>query len=275
MTEEASSSISRAGYQTIAIQRDGAVDWLSLNRPERLNAINGQMVAELSRYFSGLQHDHTCRVVVLRGAGKGFCSGLDLGVLVDLRGQLLASPTEAEDAPLLSGVVLRMRACPQPIVALLHGAACGGGLILALAADIRIAGQSARMNVTFNRLGLSGCELGSSFFLPRSLCSSVANELMMTGRFIQGPRALATGLVSELVPDEDLEAAGRAMVGDMLALSPIGLRKTKETIEATSVVADLRAAIEIEERTQLECAQDPMFRAAIEEFASRSVRRNA
>lgn len=274
MAEEASNGIPRSGYQTIAIQRDGPVDWLSLNRPEKLNAINGQMVAELSSYFSRLQDDHSCRVIALRGAGKGFCAGLDLSVFGDLQDRLPASPAEAGEAPLLNEVVLKMRSCPQPIVALVHGAACGGGLILALASDIRIAGHSARMNVTFNRLGLSGCELGSSFFLPRSLGSSVANELMMTGRFIQGPRALAAGLVSELVPDEDLEAAGRAMVDDMLALSPIGLRKTKETIEATSAIADLRAVIEIEQRTQLECAHDPMFRAAIEEFASRSVPRN-
>lgn len=243
-------------YETIDIVREGAADWLTLNRPERLNAIDGPMVDELWDYFSGLQQDYTRRVVVLRGAGRAFCAGLDLTWFKESGGQAPGAGDSA-DAPgaSLAGLITKMRSCPQPIVSLVHGPACGGGFNLVLASDVRIAGRSARMNVTFVKLGLSGCELGTSFFMPRLLGGSLAAELMMTGRFLGAERALAAGFVSDVVDDDQLEAAGRALVEEMLSLSPVGLRKTKETLACAAEMSDLAAVIALEERTQMICLE--------------------
>jgi enoyl-CoA hydratase/carnithine racemase len=250
-------------YATISVVREGAVDWLTLNRPERLNAIDATLVRELWSYFDGLQSDYSCRIVVMRGAGKGFCAGLDLTWFREAGAALPTGATDAGPGPSLSDIILKMRSCPQAIVAAIHGAACGGGFNLALAADIRIAGRSAKMNVAFIKLGLSGCELGSSYFLPRMLGTSIAAELMMTGRFIHADRALATGLVSEVVDDDQLERAARALVSDLLAASPVGLRKTKEVMTRASEVEDLAAVIALEERTQMACMQAGSFAPTI------------
>lgn len=250
-------------YTTISVVREGPVDWLTLNRPERRNAIDATLVGELWTYFERLQADYSCRVVVMRGAGKGFCAGLDLTWFNEPGAAMPSGATDAGPGPSLSGIILKMRSCPQAIVALIHGAACGGGFNLALAADIRIAGRSAKMNVAYIKLGLSGCELGTSYFLPRMLGTSLAAELMMTGRFIHAERALATGLVSDVVDDDQLEPAARALVGDLLAASPTGLRKTKETMTRAAEIEDLSAVMALEERTQLACMSTGSFAPAL------------
>jgi enoyl-CoA hydratase/carnithine racemase len=247
------------GYTTIRVVREGAVDWLTLSRPERLNALDATMVRELWSYFDGLQSDYSRRVVVMRGAGKGFCAGLDLTWFKEPGAEMPAGATDTGPGPSLSDIVLKMRSCPQAVVALIHGAACGGGFNLALAADIRIAGRGAKMNVAFVKLGLSGCELGTSYFLPRMLGTSLAAELMMTGRFIRAERALAAGLVSEVVDDDQLERAARALVDDLLAASPVGLRKTKEVMTRASEIEDLGAVLALEERTQMMCMESASF----------------
>lgn len=252
-------------YTTLSIYRENAVDWLSLNRPDSMNAINDDMIRELDDYFLSVSSDTDCRIVVLRGAGKGFCAGLDL---VSASDTLTAGvpPEHNPDAPSLSKLMLLMRKCPQPVVALLHGAACGGGFSIALAADIRIAAKSAKMNVAYVNLGLSGCELGTSYFLPQLVGASLANELMMTGKFIFAERAYATGLVSQLVDDDQLESAGKTLVEEMLCLSSIGLRTTKETISRTAAVDDLETAILIEEHGQLACARTAEFEQRIKKL---------
>ena len=253
-------------YTTISVVREGVVDWLTLNRPERRNALNATMVSELWSYFDALQSDYACRVVVMRGAGKGFCAGLDLTWFNESDSAMPRGATDAGPGPSLGDIILKMRSCPQAVVALVHGAACGGGFNFALAADIRIAGRSAKMNVTFVKLGLSGCELGASYFLPRMLGTSVAAELMMTGRFIHADRALATGLVSEVVDDDQLETAARALIEDLLATSPMGLRKTKEVMTRAAEIEDLAAVIALEEHTQMACMQASAFRQRIAAF---------
>src|SRR5690606_16318767 len=130
----------------------------------------------------------------------------------------------------ISKIMLNMRRCPQTIISLVQGAACGGGFALALASDIRIAGESAKMNAAFIKIGLSGCDVGVSYLLPRLVGVSVASELILTGRFIKAQRALATGLVSEVVPDDQLEQAAESYVEDLLATSPLGLRLSKECL---------------------------------------------
>ena len=252
-------------YTTLDAQRDGGVSWLTLNRPEALNALNTTMVSELRDYFTGLASDRDTRVVVLRGAGRAFCAGLDLKeggagdgpptVQALLRGQRR-----------ISELVLMMRRAPQPIIACVHGAACGGGFALALAADVRIAGETARMNAAFIRIGLSACDVGVSYFLPRLVGVSVASELLLTGRFIDAQRALATGLVSEVVPDAELSGAARRLLDDMLTTSPLGLRLTKECLNASVDAGSLEQVIAMEDRNQVLCVQTNDFREGVTAF---------
>ena len=148
-----------------------------------------------------------------------------------------------------------MRRCPQPIISLIHGPACGGGFSFVLASDIRIAGISAKMNAAYIRIGLAACDMGSSYFLPRLVGTSVASELMLTGRFINAERALSTNLVSEVVADQDLEEAARSYIDEMLATSPMGLRLTKEGLNMAIDAAGLEATMAIENRNQLMCSK--------------------
>lgn len=255
-----------ADYKSITIEKRGSVDWLTLNRPDALNAITTEMVSELSDYFGGLFHDRDTRIVVMRGAGRAFCAGLDV-----------KEHRQGDDGSVkfgggfgfqgfLADVYVKMRRCPQPIISLIHGAACGGGFSFALASDIRIAGESAKMNAAFIRLGLSSCDMGTSYFLPRLVGTSIASELMLTGRFIHAPRALACGLVSEVVVDADLEATGQSYVDDMLLASPMGLRMTKEGLGLAIDAGSLEAAISIENRNQILTSRSPNFAEGIRAF---------
>jgi enoyl-CoA hydratase len=251
-------------YETIEITREGHLTWLALDRPDALNALSTRLVDELRDFFAGLSDDTETRVVVVRGKGRAFCAGLDLkedrsgnprGVSAGLRGQ-----RHIAEIPLL------MRRAPQPIIAAVHGAAAGGGFAIALAADVRIAGESARMNAAFIRLGLSACDIGVSYFLPRLVGASVASELLLTGDFIHADRALATGLVSRVVPDAELESAAREMAGRMLRNAPLALRLTKECLGVNVDAGSLAAAIAMEDRNQVLSSSSSDFREGIAAF---------
>ena len=150
----------------------------------------------------------------------------------------------------IARVYLAMRKCPQPIICLLQGAACGGGFSLAMASDVRIAGDSAKMNAAYIKIGLTGCDMGSSYFLPRLVGTSIASELLMTGRFIHAERALAVNLVSEVVADEALDSAAQTFVDEMLRTSPMGLRLTKDALNFSIDAGSLEAAMALEDRHQ-------------------------
>ena len=244
-------------YETISIEKRGQVDWLTLNRPEILNAISTQMVTELRDYFGSLYEDESVRIVVMRGAGRAFCAGLDIRESTERKEEGTFTPYGQGFGfqGYLAEVYIRMRRCPQPIISLVQGAACGGGFAFALASDIRVAGESAKMNAAFIRVGLSACDMGASYFLPRLVGTSVASELMLTGRFIHADRCLATGLVSEVVPDSELEAAAQPYIDEMLTTSPMGLRMTKEGLNLAIDAQGLEAAMAIENRNQLMCAR--------------------
>lgn len=252
-------------FETITIQQDGPVDWLTLNRPDRLNALTGRMVDELCQYFESLKQDYGVRVVVMRGAGRGFCAGLDIrehqqGERMDTGGGTLQPGYHLFD------IVTLMRDCPQPIVALLHGPVCGGGMGIALAADMRIAGESMRMNDAFVALGRSGCEFGLSYFLPRLVGLGVATELMYTGSFIDAVRAKEVGLVNRVSTDAGMEAAARELLEPMLRTAPLGLRMTKQTLNRALRVSDLLAVMDLEANAQRICDEGPDFTEAMNAF---------
>ncbi len=253
-------------YETLRLERAGPIDWLTLNRPERLNAMDGRMCDELQDYFGGLHARHSTRVVILRGAGRAFCAGFDLKAPEEVS----AGPAPGMRAQRrVSEIILRMRRCPQPIICLVHGAAAGGGFALALAADVRFAAPSARMNVAMALVGLTGCDVGISYFLPRAVGTSVAAELMMSGRFIDAERALRVGLVSDVVAEDALEATASALAEEMLRASPLGLRLTKEGFNLALAAGSLETAIALEDRGQILCASAGYFEEGIAAFRER------
>ncbi len=255
-------------YETLLVDRDDHLTTLSLNRPDSLNALNRQMVNELRDFFWNLTEDDQTRVVLLRGNGRAFCAGLDLketsegggagregGVPGALRGQRH-----------IAELMMLMRRAPQPIIAAVQGAAAGGGFALALASDVRVAAESARMNAAFIRIGLTACDVGVSYFLPRHVGASVASELLLTGDFIHADRALQTGLVSSVVPDPELDASARDMARRMLRNSPLALRLTKDCLKANIDAGSLESAIAMEDRNQVLTARSADFREGIAAF---------
>jgi enoyl-CoA hydratase len=254
-------------FETLKLEREGALTWVTLDRPERLNAMSRQLVTELRELFSGLPDDHETRVVVLRGAGRAFCAGLDLKESTDA-GESVRSgvPAGLRAQRRISELVLMMRRAPQPIIACVQGAASGGGFALALGADVRIAGESARMNAAFIRIGLSACDVGVSYFLPRMVGASVAAELLLTGNFIDAARAEKLGLVSRVVPDGELDSAARALAADILRNSPLGVRLTKECLNMTIDAGSPEQAIAMEDRNQILCTRSDDFGEGVRAF---------
>jgi enoyl-CoA hydratase/carnithine racemase len=249
--------------------RDG-VDTVTLNRPDRMNSLDPTLIAALNDYFQAMQRDRTTRVIVLKGAGANFCAGLDLKHAMERRGHSNEPPTVTESLDSqrrIADIVMLMRRCPQPIVALVQGAAAGGGFALALASDIRIATQNARMNCAFIKLGLGGCDIGSSYFLTRLVGVSVASELILTGRFIHAERALAVGLVSEMVADQAaLDSAAASYVDAMMMASPVGLRLSKECLNMAVDAGSIEQVIAMEDRNQVLCSRTDEFREGIRAF---------
>ncbi len=252
-------------YQHLLVRQDGPALWVTMNRPERLNALNRALVEELRDLFTGLYWKHDIRVVVLGGAGSAFCAGLDLKE----HGARNTKPTVGGSLTgqrRISEIVMAMRRCPQPIIATVDGAASGGGFALALACDVRIATPEARMNAAFIRIGLSACDIGVSYFLPRMIGASAASEYMLTGRFIDAERGRELGLFARVVARDALETEAHTYLKDMLHATPLGLRLTKEALNHAIDAQSLEAAIAMEDRNQILCAQGEDFREGVAAF---------
>jgi len=248
----------------LLIEARGQVEIATLNRPDRLNALSEGLVDDLNAYFGGLADRPDVRVVILRGAGRGFCAGLDI-----------QEDRSSDETPVLrtlrtqtriGNIYRKMRACPQPIIALGHGAACGGGLSLLLASDVRYATPDFRANAAYIRIGLGGCDMASSYFLPRLVGASLAAEMILTGRFIDAERALRAGLVSEIVDEDVLLTRGLALADEMLATSPHGLRLSKQALNLNIDAQSLDAAMAIEDRQQVILSATEDHREALTAF---------
>lgn len=252
-------------YEHLDLKTEGDVVWATMNRPERLNALNPKLVEELRDFFVGLYWRRDVRVVVLSGAGNAFCAGLDLKERTS-NGEDRSVGAGLDSQRRISEIIIAMRRCPQPIVACVDGAASGGGFALALASDVRIATPRTRMNAAFIRIGLSACDIGVSYFLPRMVGSSVAAEYMLTGRFIDAERAYQLGLVSRVVAPEAVEEEARGFVADMLHATPLGLRLTKDALNHAIDAGGLEAAIAMEDRNQILASQDGDFGEGVRAF---------
>ena len=224
-----------------------------LDNPSRLNSLSFALVEDLYRALATVAEDNDCWVAVLTGEGRAFCSGLELehAGLPPGAETLCRHRMGMRAMEYMGGIVPAMRAIPQPLVAAIRGPAYGGGMCLSLGADVRLAGESAVFCGAGISNGLSGCELGVSWLLPRAVGTSNSAEILLTGRKVDAAEALRLGLVSRVVPDDDVLDEAVAMAGRMCEFSPFGLALTKETMWASLEVGSLQAAVAFENRTQL------------------------
>lgn len=239
---------------TVVLERiEEGIDLLTLNRPERLNAMTGQLVSEMTDVLLSIAADQSSRVVILTGAGRGFCAGLDLveGLNAPLSGEMGRVQANMWFQKSIARLITTMREIPQPIVAAVNGPAAGGGLAMALASDVRVASVSASFSVAFVRIGLSGCDVGVSWLLPRLIGASRASEMMLTGRKVESDEALTAGLVSAVVPDGQVLDVALVSARLIRANSPFGVWMTKEVAWSNLETSSLHAAIDLENRTQI------------------------
>jgi enoyl-CoA hydratase len=241
---------------------------LTLNRPDKLNAMNEALIKRLYERCDEIEDDPECRVVILTGAGRGFCAGLDLtGFGGAPRQKGWGGPASGLAVQqYIANVMPRLRALRQPVIAAVNGPCAGGGLALALASDIRVCSESARFNVAFVRIGLSGCDVGVSWLLPRLIGASRATEMMLTGRLISAAEADKYGLVSEVVPDGETVNSALNIAHQIVANSPFGVWMTKEASWASREIPGLQAAIDLENRTQILASYSEDQREAIGAF---------
>ena len=226
---------------------------IRLNRPERLNAMSIELCVELKDTLEQVGRDNDCWIAVLTGAGRAFCSGLDLkdqSMIPNIDG--LTIPRIGPRAMrIYSDLIPAMRNIPQPIIAAINGPAYGGGMCITLAADLRIASESAVFNSTGIVRGLTSTELGASWLLPRLVGAAHASDILYTGRRVDAAEALRMGLVSRVVPEDKVLDCAFEMAEEMCQYSPYGLQMTKQVIWANLETASLAAAIELEDRNQI------------------------
>lgn len=231
----------------------GGVALLRLNRPESLNALTDAMVADFAGLLDTLAADPALRALVITGAGRGFCAGFDLSLAATAPGQdtygEAAAWTIRQEA--FASLVTRLRALRAPVIAAVNGPAIGAGLGLALAAEIRFAGHSARFNAAFVKVGMSACDIGVSWLLPRCVGLSRSFEMMLTGRMVDAVEAERIGLVSASVPDSDLLPRALACAREIAANDAFAVWMSKRGGWANVEAPGLHAAIELENRTQI------------------------
>jgi enoyl-CoA hydratase len=236
---------------TVLVETDAdGVALVTLNRRERLNALTLEMMDELLSVLAAIGRDDAVRVVILTGAGRGFCAGLDIQA-ADPFGQQTSVETIYGRQEKVASLALALRALPQPVIAAINGPAAGGGLALVLASDIRVAADDAVFAVSFVRIGLSGCDVGVSHLLPRIVGAGIASELMLTGRRVLADEAHQIKLVNRLVYADELLATSRELAAMITANSPFGVRMTKQVLHRNIDAGSLEAAIELENRTQV------------------------
>lgn len=252
---------------TIAFERQGPLGILTLSRPERLNAIDHEMLRELRTFFDERHRDYATRIIIVTGAGRGFCAGLDLKARADQgewqpgTGAVQNSYTFQED---IADLVVKMRRCPQPLIAAVNGPATGGGLSIAIACDMRIGTEMARFACSFLNLGLGGADVGSSYHLPKIIGAAHAADLLYSGRIVDAFEAKEMGLITKILPLEELIPTAIAMATTIVEkASPMGLRLTKEVLNETVTGISLENALKLENRNQILVGQTADAREAI------------
>lgn len=247
-------------------KRPDGVTIVWLNRPKQLNAMMHQLFAEAVEELDAAAKDRDCRVVILTGAGRAFSAGGDLDSLDIIDGTKSTIPQTRETFALASALITRLQSMPQPVIAAVNGPAAGGGFSLCLAADTRICSESARFNAAFVRIGLTGCEMGISYLLPRIVGPTSAFELMLSGRLIDAAEAHRIGLVLEVVPDDALLDRAVEIAKSFIRNSPIGVAMTKEVMWANLAASSLEDALVTEMHAQMLCGHTKDHREAVDAF---------
>jgi enoyl-CoA hydratase/carnithine racemase len=250
-----------------------SVATLTLNRPERLNALTFEVYAELRDTFAALDTEPGVRAIVLTGSGRGFCSG---GDVEDIIGALFGRDAKGlhEFTRMTCDVVRNMRRCRRPIVAALNGTVAGAGAVLAAASDFRIASETAKIAFLFVKVGLSGADMGVSWLLPRLVGSGHAAELLMTGEFITAARALEIGLYHRVVPVERTVPEATAFAAKLAQGPGEGLAVSKAALDLEAAMT-LEQALDHEARVQAELMVHPDYREAYEAFREKRAPRFA
>jgi len=252
---------------------------VTLNRPERRNALSNNVLGALHRTFDKIAGDPAIRVVVITGAGSAFCSGADMKAGADGMADTGGSPM-GDLLPRVHGSVTRTFASQehmaslfekihrlrQPVIAAVNGPAHGGGFALALACDIRYAARAATFGAVFIKRGVSACDMGTSYHLPRLVGASRSAELLLTGRVFDADEAERMGLVLDVVDDAAVVERALVTAREIAANGPLAVWMTKETMWQTVDSPSLRAALDLENRTQIMCTGTGELTAAFEAF---------
>jgi enoyl-CoA hydratase/carnithine racemase len=240
---------------------------LTLNRPERLNALTFAVYAELRDTFAALDTEPGVRAVVLTGAGRAFCSG---GDVEDIIGALFARDARGlqDFTRMTCDLILNIRRCRRPVIAALNGTVAGAGAVIAAACDVRIAAESAKIAFLFVKVGLSGADMGASWLLPRLVGLGRATELLLTGDFIDARRAYEIGLYQRVVPQDQVLDEATALAARLARGPSPALAVTKQALDAEATMG-LEAALSYEARVQGELMEHPNFREAYEAFRAK------
>ncbi|MBA2731953.1 MAG: enoyl-CoA hydratase family protein [Acidobacteria bacterium] len=246
--------------------KDG-VGWITLNRPERLNALTFEVYRELTDTFAALRSEDEVRAVVIAGAGRAFCSGGDVH---DIIGELFKRDMQGllEFTRMTCELIHNIRSLPKPVIASLNGTTAGAGACIALAADIRIAAPAAKIAFLFVRVGLSGADMGAAYLLPRLVGLAKATEMLYTGDFVSAEEAERIGLYNRVVAADELMDATREMAMRLANGPAFALAMTKEMLNREMDVS-LDTALEWEAQAQATCMQHPDYREAYEAFVEK------
>jgi enoyl-CoA hydratase/carnithine racemase len=237
---------------------------VTLDRPERLNALTFDVYAELRDTFRSLDTEPGVRAIVITGSGRAFCSG---GDVEDIIGPLFERDYEGllDFTRLTCDLILRIRRCRRPVIAALNGTVAGAGAVIASACDVRVASESAKIAFLFTKVGLSGADMGSAWLLPRIVGLGRASELLFTGDFIDAREAHRIGLYNRVVPAEELETEALALAEKLARGPSFALEITKDALNREAAM-DLESALEAEAQAQAACMLSLNFREAYEAF---------
>ncbi|MBA3888769.1 MAG: enoyl-CoA hydratase family protein [Acidobacteria bacterium] len=250
--------------RTFRYDEGDGVATITLDRPDRLNALTFEVYAELRNLFASLVHHEPVRAIVITGEGRGFCSGGDVEAII---GELLNQdmPKLLAFTRMTGALIANIRAVPKPVVAALNGVAAGAGAVIALASDFRLAAPHASLAFLFTKVGLAGADMGAAYLLPRVVGLARATELLMLGDRISADEALRIGLVNRIVPSETLMEESRGLAARLAGGPSFALGMTK-TLLNQELDADFAGAIEAEAQGQAICMQTPAFREAYDAF---------
>ena len=250
---------------------DTSVATITLNRPERLNALTFEVYDELQDVFRALDAEPGVRAVLITGAGRAFCSG---GDVEDIIGALFGKDEAGllEFTRMTCNLILAIRQCRRPVIAALNGTAAGAGAVIATACDIRIASEEAKIAYLFTKVGLSGADMGVAWLLPRIVGLAHASELLMTGDFIDAAEAHRIGLYNAVVPPDEVIYVARSMAENLARGPSYALEVTKSALNQEASM-DLVTALEAEAEAQAKCMLSPNFREAYEAFTEKRAAR--